>query len=435
MTDLAGILYNIVIQIITSGPLLIGLIVWIGHILKGSPLRDQLTGAARAAIGVIGLTAGANLVVSVLTPFQQLLQAAIGAKGYFPGCYVMYAYAMTVPEVTRIFGGILLGGFLIHLVLARITPWRFVFLTPHGYLWMVTGVAIPFAFMHVPDWLAILLGSLMTGVYYTYSSAITYRFYFKEITGGEPVTIGHPGGTTYFLAGLLGNLFKGSKKAEEVKLPKGFEWMKDITLSTSFVMLILLAIVVSIVSPQQLQAAGMEAAITLHPALWVIVQALTFGTGILVIMTGVRLFLREITVSFEGIAKKAIPGAIPGLDCPVSFPYSEPSVMLGFLGGVIGSVVTSIAVFLATGYKWFIIPPVVEDFFMAGTCGVFGNHKGGWKGALAGGIMKGIALIILPWISAIIFSQWFTQPITHADADANLINILAYLIAKALGYK
>ncbi|MEM3989582.1 MAG: PTS transporter subunit IIC [Desulfurococcaceae archaeon] len=422
---------DILIQVITSGPLLIALIVWVGHILKGSTLKEQLLGAARAAIGVLGLTAGANLIVGVLTGFQGLLQAAVGMKGYFPGCYAMYAYAMTVPEVTRIFGLILLGGFLIHLLLARITPWRFVYLTPHGYLWIVTGVAIPFAYMHVPDWLAILIGAIVTGIYYTYSCAVAY-YDFKGITGGERLTIGHPGGTSYFLAGLLGRIFKGTKRAEEVKVPTAVDWMRDITLSTSVVMLILFLILLPLAAPEKLEAAGIEVAIAMHPVLWSIVQALTFGTGILVIMTGVRMMLREITVSFEGIARKAIPGGIPGLDCPASFPFGESAVMLGFVGGVIGSVATSLVLAFTTGL--FIIPPVVEDFFMAGTCGVYGNYKGGWKGAIAGGIMKGIFLVVFPALSAMLFMQWFPTPITHADIDANLMTLLAYGIAKALGY-
>ncbi len=422
---------DIIVQILSSGPLLIALICWVGHIFRGAPLREQLTGAARAALGVIGLTAGASLLISVLTPFQSLLTAAVGVKGFFPGCYAMYAHSMTIAEVTRIFGPILIGGFLLHLVIARLTPLRYVFLTPHGYLWMVTAVSIPLAHLKVDPWLAIAIGSILTGVYYTYSCAVAH-YDFKGITGGEPLTIGHPGGTTYFLAGLLGRLFKGTKRSEEVKVPKGFEWMRDITLSTSFVMLILLAVAVALASPEKLEAMGMEVAIAMHPALWVVVNALTFGAGILVLMTGVRLMLREITVAFEGISRKVIPGGIPGLDCPVSFPYSESSVMLGFIAGVLGSAVTSLAL-LAVGWM-FVIPPVVEDFFMAGTSGVYGNYKGGWKGAIAGGFMKGVALVIIPALSASFTMHYIEVPITHADADAGLLTVLTYLLLRALGY-
>jgi len=423
---------DIIIQILTSGPLLLAVICWVGHILRRSTVGEQLTGAARAAMGVIALSAGANLLISVLTPFQKLLQAAVGVRGFYPGCYVMYAKAMTLANVTRIFGLILIGGFLLHLVIARLTPLKYVFLTPHGFLWMVTGVSIPLAFMNVDYWLAILIGIVLTGVYYSYSCAVA-NYDFKGISKGEKLTIGHPGGTTYFIAGLLGRLFKGTKSSDEVKVPRGFGWMKDITLSTSVVMLILLGVAVSLATPEKLEAAGIEVAITLHPILWVIVQALTFGAGILVLMTGVRLMLREITVAFEGIASRVIPGAIPGLDCPVSFPFSESSVMLGFIAGVIGSVLTSLLL-LAIGWI-FIIPPVVEDFFMAGTCGVYGNYKGGWKGALLGGFMKGVALIVLPAISATITMQWLGEAITHADADACLITIITYWLVRLLGYK
>lgn len=46
----------------------------------------------------------------------------------------------------------------------------------------------------------------------------------------------------------------------------------------------------------------------------------------------------------------------------------------------------------------FVVPPVIEFFFMGGAGGVFGNRTGGVKGAILGGAINGILFIILPWV-------------------------------------
>ena len=50
--------------------------------------------------------------------------------------------------------------------------------------------------------------------------------------------------------------------------------------------------------------------------LYVLIQSLTFGGGIAVILYGVRMMLAELIPAFSGVAEKLLPNAVLGLDYP-----------------------------------------------------------------------------------------------------------------------
>jgi PTS system ascorbate-specific IIC component len=52
-------------------------------------------------------------------------------------------------------------------------------------------------------------------------------------------------------------------------------------------------------------------------------------------------------------------------------------------------------VFIALGVT-VIIPVAIPYFFIGGTAGVFGNARGGWKGAVLGAFVVGILIAIAP---------------------------------------
>jgi len=53
--------------------------------------------------------------------------------------------------------------------------------------------------------------------------------------------------------------------------------------------------------------------------MYAIMQGLTFGAAIGIIIYGVRMILAELVPAFQGIAQSLIPNAVPALDCPRYF--------------------------------------------------------------------------------------------------------------------
>jgi len=73
--------------------------------------------------------------------------------------------------------------------------------------------------------------------------------------------------------------------------------------------------------------------------MYAIMQGLTFGAAIGIIIYGVRMILAELVPAFQGIAQSLIPNAVPALDCPTVFPYAPNAVVIGFIFSVIGGIV------------------------------------------------------------------------------------------------
>ena len=89
--------------------------------------------------------------------------------------------------------------------------------------------------------------------------------------------------------------------------------------------------------------------------LYVIIQSLTFGGGIAVILYGVRMMLAELIPAFSGVAESLLPNAVLGLDYPTVFPYAGTAVMLGFIFSLLGSILATL-VMAFTGFSPVVVP-------------------------------------------------------------------------------
>ena len=135
-----------------------------------------------------------------------------------------------------------------------------------------------------------------------------------------------------------------------------------------------------------------------------VLQGISFGMWITVIITGVRMMLAEIIPAFHGIADKIIPGAKPGLDVPLLFPSYPTCVIVGFLcsllSGLIGMVILA-----AVGYPVIVFPALIPTFFTGAATAIFGDAHGGAKGAVIGSLVNGFILIfgqalLLPFVGS-----------------------------------
>ena len=109
-----------------------------------------------------------------------------------------------------------------------------------------------------------------------------------------------------------------------------------------------------------------------------------------VLMTGVRMFVAELTESFKGISDKLLPGAMPGVDCAATYGFTSPNaVTFGFLCGAIGQFI-AVAGLLIFKSPIMIIPGFVPLFFDNATIAVFANKRGGVKAAAILPFLQGI---------------------------------------------
>ena len=123
-----------------------------------------------------------------------------------------------------------------------------------------------------------------------------------------------------------------------------------------------------------------------------IMNGLTFGVWITVIITGVRMLLGEIVPAFHGISSKLIPNSIPGLDIPLLFPNYPTTVIVGFISSLVAGFVGVVILGLIK-YPIAVFPALIPTFFTGAITGIFGNSTGGRRGAIVASFVNGLILI------------------------------------------
>jgi PTS system ascorbate-specific IIC component len=142
-----------------------------------------------------------------------------------------------------------------------------------------------------------------------------------------------------------------------------------------------------------------------------------------VLMTGVRMFLGEITAAFVAISEKFIPGSRPALDVPTVFPYAPTAVIVGFLCSYAAGLI-AIVIMVVFNFSVVIIPAAHICFFSGGTAGVFGNSFGGWRGAVAGSFIVGLLLAFLPCILYPLYGEMGVLGSTFPNVDYNVVGMI-----------
>ncbi|HEY4768533.1 MAG TPA: PTS ascorbate transporter subunit IIC [Candidatus Limnocylindria bacterium] len=422
---------------------LVGIMTFVALVASRKGLGDVVGGTLKATLGFIILVIGAVAVIGALNPLGALITGAFGVEGVVPTNEAITAIANDIPDVAQNTAFAMFIGVIGSLVIARLTPLRYVFLTGHHMLFMATVLTVVLYNAKVDSAVQILVAAFGLATMMVIMPAFSMPW-MRKVTGGQAVAMGHFGTLGYIAAGVTGQIIgKGSKSTEEMEFPQGLRFLRDPMVGTAvamiFIYLVLaIAFTIRIGETAAIEAVGSSGAAggMLGFLTAMFNQALVFGGGVAVILLGVRTILGEIVPAFAGIAERVIPGAVPALDCPVSFPFAPNAVLVGFLASVAGGLVGFTILWAGVGAALavpLILPGMIPHFFTGGTAGVFGNATGGRRGAVGGGFVNGLiitlfAAFLVPVMSAIGF-----QNTTFGDADFQWFGFAVGNIAKFEG--
>jgi PTS system ascorbate-specific IIC component len=371
---------NFVVEFFGTPAIVLGLVALVGLVVQQKPFKDVFVGTLKTILGFLIMLAGIGTLITALAPVSDLVFAAYGLEGFFPQDEAVVA--AVAPVLGRETALILAFGFLANVLLARITPWKYIYLTGH-MMWIHAGVwAITLHVMGLPFIWVVVIGTIVQGLYTTLFPAWAQPF-MRKITGTDDIGFGHGQTLLNVVAGYLGR-FVGSpeQSAEEVKMPSGLEFFRDMSVSMSIIMLLVAVPAVIIVGPGYVEeniSGGQNFLI------FGILQALGFTAGVLILLQGVRMFIADLVPAFKGIADKIIPGAVPALDCPVIYPYAPTALLIGLVTGTIAQIV---AIVIVIGIGWAVpLPNMIGAFFASGSGAIFGNATGGVRGAILGGFL------------------------------------------------
>ncbi|AHJ01343.1 PTS ascorbate transporter subunit IIC [Vibrio parahaemolyticus] len=409
-------------DVLSEPAVLVGLIALIGLIAQKKPVTECIKGTVKTILGFIVLGAGAGLVVSSLGDFATIFQHAFGITGVVPNNEAIVSIAQEA--FGKEMAMIMFFGMLVNILIARFTPWKFIFLTGHHTLFMSMMVAAILASSGMKGVPLIALGSVVVGSVMVFFPAIAHK-YMKQVTGSDDVAIGHFSTLSYVLAGFIGSKF-GNKEhsTEEMNVPKSLLFLRDTPVAISFTMGIIFVVTCLFAGGDFVR----EVSGGKHWSMFALMQSITFAGGVYVILQGVRMVIAEIVPAFKGISDKLVPNAKPALDCPVVFPYAPNAVLVGFLSSFAAGLVGMFLLYVMG--LTVIIPGVVPHFFVGAAAGVFGNATGGRRGAILGAFAQGLLITFLPVFLMPVLGDLGFANTTFSDADFGAVGILLGLIVR-----
>ncbi|MBL0519260.1 PTS ascorbate transporter subunit IIC [Aeromonas caviae] len=409
-------------DVLSEPAVLVGLIALIGLIAQKKPMTECIKGTVKTIMGFVILGAGATLVVNSLGDFATIFQHAFGIKGVVPNNEAIVSIAQQ--SFGKEMAMIMFFAMLVNILIARLTPWKFIFLTGHHTLFMSMMVAAILSAGGMSGIPLIAVGSLVVGVTMVLFPALAHP-YMKQITGSDDVALGHFSTCSYVLAGWIGAKF-GNKahSSEEVQVPKSLLFLRDTPVAISFTMGIIFLITSAFAGPEFVASVAKGK----HWFMFSLMQSITFAAGVYVILQGVRMVIAEIVPAFKGISDKLVPNAKPALDCPIVFPYAPNAVLIGFLSSFAAGLVGMVLLYLLG--LTVIIPGVVPHFFVGAAAGVFGNATGGRRGALLGAFANGLLITFLPVFLLPVLGDLGFANTTFSDADFGVVGILLGLIVR-----
>ncbi|WP_261641307.1 PTS ascorbate transporter subunit IIC [Erwinia mallotivora] len=413
----------IIYDVLGTPAILVGLFSLIGLLLQKKRVSDVISGTLKTIMGFVILTAGAGIIATTLTVFSQLFEHSFHIQGVVPNTDAMAALAQKNYGTATAM--IMVLGMLVNIVLARLTPLKYIFLTGHHTLYMAAMLAVILSVGGLSTFWVVAVGAVVLGAMMVISPAILQPF-TRKITNSDDLALGHFGSTGYLLSALIGKVTgKGSPSVEEVKVPACLNFLRDSSVAIALTMMVLFLVLVCAAGKSFVEgtlSAGQNYII------FAIIQSLTFAAGVYIILAGVRMVIAEIVPAFKGIADKLVKDAKPALDCPTVFPFAPNAVIVGFLASFAAGLVS---MFLCPLFGLsVIVPGLVPHFFCGATAGVYGNITGGRRGAVTGAFAHGLLISFLPAILLPMMGDMGLASTTFGDADFGVAGIiLSHVIA------
>ncbi|MBK0007068.1 PTS ascorbate transporter subunit IIC [Priestia megaterium] len=417
-------MFDLIMKDILGTPaILVGLFALIGLLLQKKKSADIVSGTLKTIMGFLILGAGANILIASLEAFGKMFNKAFSVEGIIPNNEAIVAVAQqTFGTETAM---IMLLGMIVNIIIARITKFKYIFLTGHHTMFMACLIAAILSTGGLTGAPLVLIGALLLGILMVLFPALLQP-YVREITGSNDIAVGHFGSLGYLVSGFIGKRVGNREKTtEEIKVPQSLGFLRDTSVSVSLTMTVLFIVVALFAGPAfiEIKLSGGQNFIV-----YSLIQAITFAAGVYVVLAGVRMLLAEIVPAFKGIADKAVPNAIPALDCPTVFPFAPNAVVIGFFSSFIAGLISMF--FLPLFGLSIIVPGLVPHFFTGAAAGVFGNATGGRRGAVVGSFANGILISFLPAILLPVLASLGFKGTTFGDSDFSAVGILLSMLIK-----
>ncbi|MGW8163916.1 PTS transporter subunit IIC, partial [Klebsiella pneumoniae] len=130
----------IVKDLLGQASILIAFIAMLGLILQKKSPGKTAEGTFKTLLGFLIMMAGINIIVATLTFLNDIFTQGFGMKGYITDVAAIAGLANR--ELGSEVALTLLVIFAVNIIIARLTPLKYIFLTGQALLWMATIGAV-----------------------------------------------------------------------------------------------------------------------------------------------------------------------------------------------------------------------------------------------------------------------------------------------------
>ncbi|MDO3410991.1 PTS ascorbate transporter subunit IIC [Saccharibacillus sp. CPCC 101409] len=396
-------------SIIREPSIIIAIVTFLGLIFQRRKLTEVITGTTLSFMGFTMIKVGGGILGGVLTNFSQIFSHAFNLKGVVPSNEAIMS--LTIDQLGADAAVILLFAMIVNIVLARVTKFKYIYLSLHLILFMCFAVTAVMRGLGISSLVTIIVGSVVIG---SYMAVFPYllRGASRKIIQSDEYTIAHASMTAYLIGTYLGKWFGNpAHDTENVKINDRISFLRDPNVATTLTMLILLLVSGLFAG----SAFVSELADGKEYIVFILEQSAIFAAGLYIAKAGVKLFTTEIVPAFKGFSQVFAPGAVPGVDVLVLFDKSPNSALVGFLVSFFTGV-ACVFLFPVFGLP-VIVPGIMACFLAGGAAAIFGNSTGGFRGAVLSSGFCGFLLCLLPALTLPLFSYLGAEGVTFADPD------------------
>jgi len=398
MDFIVNVFLEFVNKFLGQAPLLIGTVVFLGYLLLGKKIYEALAGFIKAYVGFKILQVGTGGLVGTFRPIITSLTDKFNVTALVIDPY----FGQTSAEVgldfvdsLQFIGIVMLIGFAWNILLVlfrKFTKIRTLFITGHimyqqsaVLLWALYWVIYSATGEPVSMFLVVVTGILI-GTYWSVASNLLIEP-TQDVTDGAGFTIGHQqmfgSWLVYQFSKVIGNK---ENDINDNHMAGFMSIFNDNVVSNVLIMSIFIGTIMFIVGPEAFNFNTSKYWFVTY----IFERVAFFAVYITIIQLGVRMFVTELTASFQGISEKLLPGSVPAVDCAVTFGFSPNAPTYGFIFGFLGQMI-AIGTLIVIKSPVIIIAGFICLFFDNGTLAVYANKAGGRRAA-----------IIVPFLSGLI---------------------------------
>ena len=399
-------------NILAKPEFFIGIIVFIGYLLLKKPFYEAFAGFIKATVGYMILNVGAGGLVTTFRPILAGLNGRFGLNAavidpYF-GLNAVNTALESIGMTTSWTMIALLIGFILNIVLVLLRPVtkiRTLFITGHIMVQQATTATwiIFFAFPQYRNAVGGILIGVFVGVYWAVASNLTVGP-TQRLTDNAGFAIGHQQMfAVWFADKVAAKIGNPKKRLDDINLPNWLSIFHDNIVATGTLMLFFFGVIMIILGEPYLREIDKTFVDTVAFPTYIVSKSLMFSVYLAVLMMGVRMFVAELTASFQGISSRILPGVLPAVDCAAVYGFGSPNaVLFGFVCGALGQFI-AIAGLLIFKSPILIITVFVPVFFDNATIAVFADKRGGARAAAILSFLSGILQVAGGAIAIIIF--------------------------------